>query len=87
MDAAVQAAKVGGDRALAAATEAAPAASQFVSQAVYKTCYSVAFGAVLPVVLIARLVPHNNALVHGLIDGAHAAVDFADQVKSRSVSS
>jgi hypothetical protein len=87
MDAAVQAAKAGGDRALAAATDAAPAASQFVSQAVYKTCYSISFGAVLPVVLLARFVPRNNALVDGLIDGTHAAIDFADQIKSRSVSS
>jgi len=86
MDAAVRAAKEGGDRALAAATDAVPAVGQFASQAVYKTCYSVSFCAVLPMVLIARLIPRDNAAVHGLIDGAHAAIDFADQMKSRPVS-
>jgi hypothetical protein len=85
MDAAVHAAKEGGDRALTAATDAVPAAAQFVSQAVYKTCYSVSFCAVLPVVLIAGFIPRENAAVRGLIDGVHAAIDFADKMKSRSL--
>jgi hypothetical protein len=87
MDAAVQAAKEGGDRAVATAAEVIPAVGQFASQAVYKTCYSLSFCAVFPAVLIARSIPRDNAIVHGLVDGAHAAVDLVDQVKSRSVSS
>jgi hypothetical protein len=86
MDAAVHAAKEGGDKAIAAATDAVPAMGQFASQAVYKTCYSVSFCAVLPIAVLARLIPRNNAAVHGLIDGAHAATDFANQMKSRSTS-
>jgi hypothetical protein len=87
MDAAVQAAKEGGDRALATATDLVPAAGQFLSQAVYKTCYLVSFCAVFPTLLIARSIPRNNAAARGLIDGAQAAIDLVDQTKSRSVSS
>jgi hypothetical protein len=83
MDSVVKGAKEGADHAIAAATDAAPAAAQFVSQAVYKTCYSVSFCAVVPVVLLARLIPSDNAGVHGLIDGAHAAIDYVDQMQSR----
>jgi hypothetical protein len=86
MDAAVQAAKEGGDRALATASDIVPAVGQFLSQAVYKTCYSVSFCAVFPMVLIARSIPRDNAAVHGFIDGARAAIDLVDQMKSRSAS-
>jgi hypothetical protein len=87
MDAAVQAAKEGGDRALATAGDVVPAVGQFVSQAAYKACYSLSFCAVLPAVLIARSIPRENALVHGLIDGAYAAIDLVDQMKSRPAAS
>jgi hypothetical protein len=82
MDAAVKAAKDGRDRAVATASDLAPAASQIVSQAVYKTCYSVSFCAVFPVLLVARWVPRENAVVRGLIDGAHAAIDSVGQSQS-----
>jgi hypothetical protein len=87
MDAAVQAAKEGGDRALSTAADVMPAVGQFVSQAVYKTCYSLSYCAVFPTMLIARSIPRENAAVHGLIDGAHAAIDFVDQMKSKAASS
>ncbi len=87
MDAAVQGASEGGRRALAAANEVMPAAGRFASDAVYKTCYSVAFCAVFPAVLLARLIPRDNAAVRGLIDGASAAIGCVDQVKPRSLSS
>jgi hypothetical protein len=87
MDAAVKAATEGRDRALATAQDLAPAAGRVVSQAVYRSCYSVSFCAVLPVMLIARWIPRENAVVRGLIDGAHAAADSVDQGKSPPVSS
>ena len=86
MDAAVQAAKQSGDRALYSAGDVVPAVGQFVSQAVYKTCYSLSYCAVFPAVLAARSIPHENAVVHGLIDGACAAIDLVGQMKSRSAS-
>jgi hypothetical protein len=86
MDAAVRATKDGVEDARATVAQAIPAASQFASQAVYKTCYAISFGVVFPTMLIARSIPKNNAAVHGLIDGAHAAIDLVSEMKSRSAS-
>jgi hypothetical protein len=86
MDAAVQAAKQGAEKARATATDAMPAAGEFLSRAVYRTCYSVSFGIVFSSVMIARSIPKNNAAVHGLIDGAQAARDLVHEMKSKSAS-
>ncbi len=37
--------------------------------------------------LVAHWFPKNNAVAHGLIDGAHAAMDLIDEMKSKSASS
>ncbi|HZW29476.1 MAG TPA: hypothetical protein VFF52_02150 [Isosphaeraceae bacterium] len=87
MDAAVQAVKDGAEHARTTATDALPAASQFLSQAIYKTSYTVSFGVVFPAMLVAHWFPKNNAVAHGLIDGAHAAMDLIDEMKSKSASS
>ena len=86
MDAAVQVAQEGAAKARATATTAIPAVGEFLSRAVYKTCYGVSFGVVFPSVLLARSIPKNNAAVHGLIDGARAAIDLVHEMKSRSAS-
>jgi hypothetical protein len=78
MDNAVQAARDGAADARAAADRAIPAISQFVSRCVYMTSYSISYGVVFPVMLLARAVPKENALVHGLVDGARAATDMVD---------
>jgi hypothetical protein len=84
MDAAVKAAREGAEEARATAADALPAASHFVSQAVYKTCYAISYGVVFSSVLLARSIPTNNAAVHGLIDGAHAAIDMVEGMKNKS---
>ncbi len=84
LDMAVHATKGGVERARASASEAIPAATQFLSQAAYKTCYGISFGVVFPTMLIVGLIPKNNSLFHGFIDGAHAAIDSVNQMKSRS---
>jgi hypothetical protein len=84
MDTAVQAMTDGAEHARATANDVIPAASQFLSQAVYKVSYSVSFGVVFPAMLIARWIPKDNAVVYGLIDGAHAARDLVDEMKSKS---
>jgi hypothetical protein len=33
--------------------------------------------------LLAKSIPPNNAIVHGLVDGAHAANDLVVQMKHR----
>jgi hypothetical protein len=61
------------------AAEALPATSHFLGRVVYKTSYALAFGMTFPVMLIVRVVPKDNAIVHGLVDGAIAARDRVDE--------
>jgi hypothetical protein len=82
MDAAVEAAKQGAAKAGETATGLAPAAGQAISSAVYRTSYAISYGLVFPAMLIARAVPTNNAPVHGLVDGARAAIDTLKEMKS-----
>jgi hypothetical protein len=84
MDAAVQAATQGAERAKLTVADAWPAASQFLSRAVYKTSYAVSFGVVLPAAMIVRAIPKNNAAVHGLIDGAQAAIDAVRDLRTEA---
>ncbi|RUL83939.1 hypothetical protein [Tautonia sociabilis] len=83
LDAAVQAAKQGVEGAAATASGAMPAVNGFLSGIAYKTCYAVSYGVVFPTVLVARAIPKENAAVHGLIDGARAAMDLVDEMKSK----
>jgi hypothetical protein len=73
MDAAVEAAKDGAWRARATIGDFVPAAGRLVSRVVYRASYAVSFGVVFPAVLFASAIPTENAVVHGLIDGARAA--------------
>jgi hypothetical protein len=84
LEAAVQAAKDGASNAREAAAGFLPESGSFLSQIAYKACYAVSYGLVFPSVLIAQSIPHNNALVHGLIDGAHAAKDMATELKNKT---
>jgi hypothetical protein len=81
METAVQAARDGAADARAAVDRAIPAISQFVSRFVYTTSYSLSYGVVFPVMLLAGAVPKNNALVHGLVDGALAAKEMVEDWK------
>jgi hypothetical protein len=85
LETAVQAAKDGAADARLAVEKALPAASRFVSRFVYTTSYTFSYGVVFPAVLIAKSIPSNNALVHGLVDGARAASDTVDQWKNSRV--
>lgn len=72
---ALQAAKDGAADAQHRVNEALPAIGGFVSRLTYTTCYAVSYGVVFPSLLIARAVPKENAIVHGIVDGARAARD------------
>ena len=87
MYAAVKAAKEGAEDARTTAADALPAAGQMVSRLVYNTCYALSYGVVFPTVLAARSIPTNNALVHGFIDGAHAAVNRIDLLQGAALDS
>ena len=84
LDNAVKATKEGVEKARETATGAMPAAGEFLSQAAYKTCYGISFGVVFPTMLLVRAIPKDNAAIHGLIDGAHAAVDLVKEMKAKS---
>jgi hypothetical protein len=86
MDAAVMATKEGAEKARALAEGALPASSEMLSKAVYNTCYAISFGVVFPSVFLARTFPKNNAVAHGLSDGAQAAIDMVNEMKSRPAS-
>jgi hypothetical protein len=46
-----------------------------MSRLVYTTSYAVSFGVVFPTLFVVQALPKDNALIHGLVDGAHAAQD------------
>ncbi len=83
MENAVQAARHGAVDARARVDSALPGVSRFMSRFAYTTCYTISYGVVFPSVLIARSVPKNNAIVHGLVDGANAALDMVDEMNKR----
>jgi hypothetical protein len=85
MERAVEGMKEGFSDATARADKALPAVNRFVSRFVYTTCYTISYGVVFPSVLLARSIPKNNPIVHGLVDGAHAAVVMVDEMKKRKI--
>jgi hypothetical protein len=84
LEAAVQAAKDGATNAKEAAAGFLPESGNVLTQMTYKACYAISYGLVFPSVLLAQSIPKNNAFVHGLIDGAHAAKDMAAEMKTKS---
>jgi hypothetical protein len=84
MEAAVEAAREGAADARESVERALPVASSMFSKFAYNASYTIAYGVVFPTVLVARSVPQNNAVVHGLIDGARAAMDMVDEMKKEN---
>jgi hypothetical protein len=80
LDLAVQAAQRGAADAREAAARTWTLAGRFANRFVYATFYSTSYGMVFPVVLLARCIPVNNPAVQGLIDGAQAARQKADEI-------
>jgi hypothetical protein len=85
LDLVTRAARDGAADAREAAARTWAATSLFASRFVYTACYTVSYGVVFPTMLLARAVPRNNAVVRGMIDGAHDAVDRVDQVRSKTI--
>ena len=63
-----------------------PAAGRFLSRTVYTMSYSLSYGFVFPVAFVAKSMPADNAVMHGLVDGARAANDWVDDLKHRKPS-
>lgn len=83
MEAAVESAKQGAADARDTAEKALPVASHLLAKFAYNACYSISYGVVFPSVLLARSIPQDNALVHGLVDGARAAIDMVEEMKAK----
>lgn len=84
LDAAVEAARGGVDAAQSAASEAFPALGGLLSTLTYKACYGLSYGVVFPTMLAVKAIPKENAVVHGFVDGARAAIDLVDEMRSGS---
>jgi hypothetical protein len=78
VDSAMLAVRQGATGAQERISGAMPAIGHFVSRLVYTSCYGLSFGVVFPVMLVVRIVPKDNAMVHGLVDGAIAAREQVD---------
>jgi hypothetical protein len=75
----VEAAKAGASDASRAATGFFPAAGRALSKGIHATGYAVGYGTTFPVVLVGRLLPKNNPVGYGCIDGGAAGLDLARQ--------
>src|SRR5262245_9254671 len=80
-----QAAQSGGSDSRKAAARASNSRGMFLSRFVYTTCYTVSYGVVFPAVFLAHSIPQNNAVVRGLIDGAHAASLKVDALRGKAL--
>lgn len=80
LEIAAQAAQRGAADAREAAARTWTATGRFVNRFVYTTCYTLSYGVVFPSVLLARSIPVDNAAVRGLIEGAQAARQRAEEL-------
>ncbi|MFO0957924.1 MAG: hypothetical protein U0800_10760 [Isosphaeraceae bacterium] len=78
------AARQGASDAYDAANRAWASTSMFLSRFTYTTCYTISYGVVFPISYVAMAVPKDNALVRGMIDGAHSARAQVDKVLGKA---
>jgi len=57
--------------------------SNLFSRLLYSSCYGLSYGVSFPVLLLLQMVPMDNVVVHGLVDGAAAA---RERVERRGMS-
>lgn len=55
------------------AAEVLPAVGELVTKTLYGTCYYAAFGVTFAALAIAKMIPTESPVAHGLHDGAEAA--------------
>lgn len=67
------AARRGAADAQAAASRVVPALKRNTAKAIYSSCYYLSYGVVYGATVVSDLIPKDNAVVHGLCDGAQAA--------------
>lgn len=82
---AVEAARAGMTDAADSARGAVPRVNLFLSRMAYTTSYAISYGVVFPTVFVGQYIPRNNALMHGLTDGAAAARDAVAAMGNKSL--
>lgn len=73
----VEAARAGAADAREAAANALPLTSRAIRSGIHATGFAVGFTVCFPAFLVARLMPKDNCLAYGLVDGGRAACDLA----------
>ena len=73
----VEAARAGAADARSAAANALPATVRALGNGLHATGFAIGFTVCFPAVLVARLMPKDNCLAYGLVDGSRAACDLA----------
>lgn len=53
--------------------------SSILSEGLFKLSYGVGFGLTLPVAFVAKILPQDNCVAWGLIDGAQVAYETANR--------
>lgn len=79
-----EAVKEGAADAAQDASTVSSSIGKYVTKAVHGGCYYVAYGVTFSSLMVAKLIPTNNALVQGLQDGAKAAVEDVKKLDSRA---
>jgi len=59
-----------------------PKVGKLMSKGIYSTCYYGSFGVVFTALTIARLLPKDGAVIHGIEDGADAARHAAEETEA-----
>ncbi len=73
----VAAARAGAADARSAAANALPATAQALRSGLHATGFAIGFTVCFPAFLVARLMPRDNCVAYGLVDGGRAACDLA----------
>jgi hypothetical protein len=57
-----------------------------IARVLYRSSYMASYGVVFPVMLAVRLIPKDNPISHGLVDGGRAAIETVAKRRSTSES-
>jgi hypothetical protein len=76
----VEAVQEGTAQAKQTAAEVLPVVGELATKTLYNTCYYAAFGVTFAALTLARLIPKDSPVAHGLHDGTEAAVKEVEAV-------
>jgi hypothetical protein len=83
MSSAAEALKDGASDAAKAVQRIVPQGKASLSKAAYSSCYFLSYGVAFPTLFVTSMLPRNNPLSNGLYDGAVAAGDMVNDLRTR----